>query len=163
VRLVKKMAQHGIAICGQIIYPFFCNDAEIFSVCFCRQPVMIFRSLFFQFRGVFTVYVAMVPRHTLSHIRVQHCSSAITHVYTERSAMTLSSGHIDARLHGRHLLIWFSHSRIGEVPQGGLGFSPPNPWSWTIFFFKAESTHDTICRDTQIISKFITYIIRQVC
>ena len=41
------MAQHGIAICGQIIYPFFCNDAEIFSVCFCRQPVMIFRSLFF--------------------------------------------------------------------------------------------------------------------
>jgi len=130
------MAQHGIAICGQIIYPFFCNDAEIFSVCFCRQPVMILRSLFFQFRGVFTVYVAVVPRHTLSHIRVQHCSSAITHAYTERSVMTLSSGHISARLHGRHLLIWFSHSRIGEVPQGGLGFSPPNPWSWTIFFSK---------------------------
>ena len=60
---------------------------------------------FFQFRGVFTVYVAVVPRHTLSDIRVQHCSSAITHAYTERSVMTLSSGHIDARLHGRHLLI----------------------------------------------------------
>ena len=44
------------------------------------------------------------------------------------------------------------------------GAQPANPWSWTIFFFKTQSAYDTYCIPWYIfISKFIAFIIRQVC
>ena len=45
-------------------------------------------------------------------------------------------------------LIWFSHSRIGEVSQGAWGLAPQTLDHGQYFFSKLNQHMDTICRDT---------------
>ena len=64
-------------------------------------------------------------------------------------------------------VLWICGIHIGEVcrAERAWGLSPRNPWSWKIFFLNGKCTWHLLYTVISyiIVSKFITFIIGQVC